>query len=124
MLELLCKVILSSDLAVNVDILSESIIAAAEVIRGNYANQEFFAQSVTVLPDNTERFLSYFLFIVKYLAVFRTALLVLLLSMTTEKSPFRLRVAVFYCFLCYLYDNEIGKTRVILISQTFLSNKF
>lgn len=69
----------------------------AEAIRGNYTNQELFANTVL---DNGED-------------VPRTSLVVLLISMTAEKQPYKLRCAVFYCFLSYLFDNEFGKARVI-----------
>uniref|UniRef100_F1KV47 General vesicular transport factor p115 n=1 Tax=Ascaris suum TaxID=6253 RepID=F1KV47_ASCSU len=95
MLGELCSVLLT-ELGVPVEVLTETIIAVAEVIRGNYTNQEYFA--ARHLLTNVGN---------------RPSLLVLLMSMTTEKQPFKLRCAVFYCFLSYLYDNEFGKTKVI-----------
>uniref|UniRef100_A0A915C6F5 Vesicle tethering protein Uso1/P115-like head domain-containing protein n=1 Tax=Parascaris univalens TaxID=6257 RepID=A0A915C6F5_PARUN len=95
MLGELCSVLLT-ELGVPVEVLTETIIAVAEVIRGNYTNQEYFA--ARHLLTNVGN---------------RPSLLVLLMSMTTEKQPFKLRCAVFYCFLSYLYDNEFGKTKVV-----------
>ncbi|VDM24119.1 unnamed protein product [Toxocara canis] len=97
MLGELCSVLLS-ELGVPVEVLTETIIAVAEVIRGNYTNQEYFA--ARHLLTNVGN---------------RPSLLVLLISMTTEKQPFKLRCAVFYCFLSYLYDNEFGKTKASLL---------
>ncbi|VDN02003.1 unnamed protein product [Thelazia callipaeda] len=94
-LESLCSILLS-EIGVTVEVLTEAIITVAEVICGNYANQEYFStRSLATDVGN------------------RPSLIVLLLSMNSDKQPFKLRCAVFYCFLCYLYDNDFGKTKVI-----------
>ncbi|VDD87997.1 unnamed protein product [Enterobius vermicularis] len=95
MLAELCTVLLSV-VGVTTDVLAETIIAVAEVIRGNYANQEYFAGRT--LGSSLGN---------------RSALLVLLMTMTAQKQALKLRCAVFYCFLSYLYDNNHGKTKII-----------
>ncbi|CAL2040891.1 unnamed protein product [Caenorhabditis brenneri] len=89
--------VLLSEMGASAEILTETVIVVAESIRGNYTNQELFASTAL---DNGED-------------APRSSLVVLLISMTSEKQTYKLRCAVFYCFLCYLFDNEFGKTKVI-----------
>ncbi|KAK6025845.1 hypothetical protein OSTOST_08240 [Ostertagia ostertagi] len=96
MLAELCRVLLS-EMGLPIEVLTETVIAVAEAIRGNYTNQEYFANTTLITNENLSR----------------TSLVVLLISMTAEKQPFKMRCAVFYCFLSYLHDNEFGKTKVI-----------
>uniref|UniRef100_A0A0N5AN21 Uso1_p115_head domain-containing protein n=1 Tax=Syphacia muris TaxID=451379 RepID=A0A0N5AN21_9BILA len=95
MLAELCSVLLSVT-GVTTDVLAEAIITVAEVIRGNFTNQEYFASRT--LGSSLGN---------------RSALLVLLMTMTAQNQALKLRCAVFYCFLSYLYDNNSGKTKII-----------
>ncbi|KAJ9591959.1 hypothetical protein L9F63_001471, partial [Diploptera punctata] len=97
LLEALCNILMAS--GVPADILTETINTVAEVIRGNQANQEYFAN--VMAPSNPPR----------------PAVVVLLMSMVNEKQPFILRCSVLYCFQCYLFKNEIGQSQLV---QTLL----
>ncbi len=77
------------------ELLTETIAAVAEVIRGYEANQVFFE---TVNTPSTPP---------------RPAILALLMSMVTEKQPLPLRLAALYCFQCYVYKNEPAQEKVI-----------
>ncbi|CAG2105552.1 unnamed protein product [Medioppia subpectinata] len=87
LLEKLCLILMAS--GIPADILTETINAVSEVIRGNHHNQEYFStvNAPTVPP--------------------KPAIVVLLMSMVNEKQPFELRCAVLYCFQCFLYKNEL-----------------
>ncbi|CAH0395878.1 unnamed protein product [Bemisia tabaci] len=95
--EKLCSILMAG--GVPVDVLTETIITVAEVIRGNLSNQEYFAS--VMAPSNPPK----------------EAIVVLLMSMVNERQPFFLRCAVLYSFQCYLYRNEMGQTKLI---QTLL----
>ncbi|CAG5078796.1 Similar to Uso1: General vesicular transport factor p115 (Mus musculus) [Cotesia congregata] len=97
LLQALCDILMAS--GVPADVLTETINAVAEVIRGNNTNQEFLG-SVTA-PSSPPR----------------PAIVVLLMSMVNEKQPFQLRCAVLYCFQSFLYKNNDGQTQLI---QTLL----
>jgi chaperonin cofactor prefoldin len=105
LLETLCNILMAS--GVPVDILTETINTVAEVIRGNQANQEHFANVMAPsIPP-------------------RPALVVLLMSMVNEKQPFVLRCSVLYCFQCFLFKNEIGQSQLVqtlLPSSTDVAN--
>ncbi|XP_054155368.1 general vesicular transport factor p115-like [Oppia nitens] len=97
LLEKLCFILMAS--GIPADILTETINAVSEVIRGNHTNQEYFStvNAPTVPP--------------------KPAIVVLLMSMVNEKQPFELRCAVLYCFECFLYKNELGQAQIV---QTLL----
>ena len=97
LLQALCNILMVS--GVPADVLTETISAVAEVIRGNTRNQEFLA-SVTA-PSTPPR----------------PAIVVLLMSMVNEKQPFLLRCAVLYCFQSFLYKNQVGQAQLV---QTLL----
>lgn len=100
LLETLCNILMAS--GVPADILTETINAVGEVIRGNLNNQEYFAN--VLAPSNPPR----------------PAIVVLLMSMVNEKQPFSLRCAVLYCFECFLFKNEIGQEQVSTFSNILL----
>ena len=78
------------------EVLSEIICTVGEIIRGDRTNQEFFGQVTVASPDQP-----------------RNALGVLLMAMVNEKQPISLRVAVLYCFQCYLYKNDISQGQIV-----------
>lgn len=43
--------------------------------------------------------------------------MVLLMSMVNDKQPFILRCSVLYCFVSFLYKNDLGQSQII---QTLL----
>uniref|UniRef100_A0A1I7XYF1 Uso1_p115_head domain-containing protein n=1 Tax=Steinernema glaseri TaxID=37863 RepID=A0A1I7XYF1_9BILA len=92
----LCKVLVDEK-GIAMDVLTETVVAVAEAIRGNYTNQEYFAKTNLIIDGG----------------ISRSYLIVLLISMTTEKQPVKLRCAVFYCFICYLHGNSFGKMKII-----------
>jgi len=47
----------------------------------------------------------------------RPAIVVLLMSMVNDKQPFILRCSVLYCFVSFLYKNDLGQSQII---QTLL----
>lgn len=93
LLESLCKILMGS--GVPSDILTETINTVAEVIRGDNENQEFL--NSIMAPSYPPQ----------------PAIVVLLMSMVNEKQPLTLRCSVLYCFQSYLYQNEIGQTKLI-----------
>ncbi|XP_013399199.1 general vesicular transport factor p115-like [Lingula anatina] len=93
LLKQLCSILMAS--GVPADVLTETINTVSEVIRGNQANQEFFAS--VMAPSNPPR----------------PAIVVLLMSMVNEKQPFVLRCAVLYCFQSFLYKNSLGQSQII-----------
>ncbi|XP_060664336.1 general vesicular transport factor p115 [Drosophila nasuta] len=97
LLQALCDILMSS--GVPADILTETINAVAEVVRGDRDNQDELSR--VLAPSQPPR----------------PAIVVLLMSMINEKQLLALRCAVLYCFECYLYRNSDGQRAVV---QTLL----
>ena len=93
LLEVLCMFMFAS--GVPTPVLVESINTVAEVVRGNFVNQQFFD---TVETPSTPP---------------RSGILTILMCMVNEKQPLPLRLAALYCFQSYLYKNEVGQSKVI-----------
>lgn len=101
MLERLCGMLMAT--GVPADILTETINAVSEVIRGCAANQNMF-DSVYAPCEPP-----------------RPAIVVLLMSMVNDNQPFELRCAVLYCFQCFLHSNPIGQAKIV---STLLPSSF
>lgn len=97
LLQALCDILMSS--GVPADILTETINAVAEVVRGDRENQDELSR--VLAPSQPPR----------------PAIVVLLMSMINEKQLLALRCAVLYCFECFLYRNSDGQRAVV---QTLL----
>ncbi|KAH8342838.1 hypothetical protein KR059_000842 [Drosophila kikkawai] len=97
LLHALCEILMSS--GVPADILTETINAVAEVVRGDRDNQDELGR--VMAPSSPPR----------------PAIVVLLMSMINEKQLLALRCAVLYCFECFLYRNADGQRAVV---QTLL----
>jgi len=93
LLKLLCEILMT--VGIPAEILTETVNTVAEIIRGNQTNQGYF--SVVDAPYTPPK----------------PAIVVLLMSMISDKQPFSLRCAVLYCFQCYLYKNPTGQSRII-----------
>ncbi len=93
LLEKLCAILLAA--GIPAEILTETIIAISELMRGHLPSQEFFSR--VTAPSSPPR----------------PALILLLMSMVNEKQPFSLRCAVLYCFQCYLHKNPAGQSAVM-----------
>ena len=93
LLQELCRLLMAN--GVPADILSETICAVGEMMRGCQANQQFFGG--VMAPSSPSR----------------TALVVLLMSMVNEKQPLGLRTAVLYCLQCFLFKNESGQADIV-----------
>jgi hypothetical protein len=97
LLSSLCDSLMAS--GVPADVLTETVCAVAEVIRGSSENQTHMAE---VMAPSTPP---------------RPALVVLLMSMVNEKQPLALRCAVLYCYQCFLHRNQDGQAQ---LAQTLL----
>ncbi|XP_059475287.1 general vesicular transport factor p115 [Neocloeon triangulifer] len=93
----LCDSLMAS--GVPADVLTETVCAVAEVIRGCSENQNLLGD--VMAPSNPPR----------------TALVVLLMSMVNEKQPLALRCAVLYCYQSFLHRNQDGQAQ---LAQTLL----
>lgn len=97
LLKALCDILMGS--GVPADILTETINAVAEVVRGDRDNQDELGRLTA--PSQPPR----------------PAIVVLLMSMINEKQIQALRCAVLYCFQCFLYRNVDGQRALV---QTLL----
>ncbi|EDV25698.1 uncharacterized protein TRIADDRAFT_24021, partial [Trichoplax adhaerens] len=93
LLKVLCELLLSS--SVSEDIVLELLITIGDTLRGANQNQDYFAK-FSLSADAQ-----------------RTAIIVLLLNMVTDKTTYPLKYASLYCFKCFLYGNELGQAQLV-----------
>ncbi|KRZ08286.1 General vesicular transport factor, partial [Trichinella zimbabwensis] len=93
----LMNLLLSPEITAKV--LTSVVLAVAEMIRGNQANQDYFETVTTNSECN------------------QNIVVILLLSMTNSGRPFGLRLATLYCLQSFLYKNDHGKAHLV---QTLL----
>ncbi|CAH8678752.1 unnamed protein product [Schistosoma rodhaini] len=94
LLEKLCNIVMIS--GVPADVLTKSIYALADSIRGCPRNQEYLANLVT--PSEPPQ----------------SAVNVLLVSMLNKHQSVVVRVAALYCFQCYLASNHQAQNAVVM----------
>ncbi|CAH8680047.1 unnamed protein product [Schistosoma haematobium] len=94
LLEKLCNIVMIS--GVPADVLTKSIYALADSIRGCPRNQEYLANLVT--PSEPPQ----------------SAVNVLLVSMLNKHQSVVVRVAALYCFQCYLASNHQGQNGIVM----------
>ncbi|KRY83488.1 General vesicular transport factor, partial [Trichinella pseudospiralis] len=93
----LMNLLLSPEITAKV--LTSVVLAVAEMIRGNQANQDYFETVTTNSECN------------------QNIVVILLLSMTNSGRPFGLRLATLYCLQSFLFKNDHGKVHLV---QTLL----
>ncbi|XP_018645827.1 vesicle docking protein P115, putative [Schistosoma mansoni] len=94
LLEKLCNIVMVS--GVPADVLTKSIYALADSIRGCPRNQEYLANLVT--PSEPPQ----------------SAVNVLLVSMLNKHQSVVVRVAALYCFQCYLASNHQAQNAIVM----------
>ncbi|CAF1188763.1 unnamed protein product [Rotaria magnacalcarata] len=86
------------------DVLAEAINTIGEIIRGHAENQQFFCSVMNTTGESPQPVLLSLLYIM----------------VAGEKQLFTLRIAILYCFQCYLCKNDYGKAMIVqtLLPQT------
>ncbi|CAF4527141.1 unnamed protein product [Rotaria sp. Silwood1] len=86
------------------DVLAETINTIGDIVRGHNENQQFLGSVMNNTGETPQ-----------------PVLLSLLYTMVAgEKQLFLLRISILYCFQCYLYKNDYGKSMIVqtLLPQT------
>lgn len=90
----LCNIVMAN--GVPADVLTKAIYTVADVVRGCPANQEFL--NGIIAPSDPPQ----------------SAITVLLLSMVNERQTLDVRMAVLYCFQCYLTLNRQAQRKIVM----------